>query len=89
VLFVLVQAFGMTVPMIAWMRHRHHAWRGCAEMAAAMVAPAIPLVLLRVVHVITGPICGLYCVATVAAMVLLMLYRRREYSGASAAASAG
>ena len=79
VLFVVVQAFGMTVAMIAWMRRRGHAWRGCSEMAAAMVVPAVLLICLRVVGVISGPICGVYCISTVVAMVLVMVYRRRDY----------
>jgi len=87
VVFVLVQAFGMTVAMVAWMRHRGHTRRSISEMAAAMVVPAIPLICLRLLDVISGPICSLYCVSTVAAMVLVMLYRRSEYGGGSAFAS--
>ena len=79
VAFVAVQAFGMTVAMVAWMRHRGHAWRGCAEMAGAMVIPAVPLVGLRLADVISGPICGAYCALTFAAMVVVMIYRRRDY----------
>ena len=79
VLFVALQATGMTIAMVGWMRHRGHTWRSSCEMAAAMVAPAVPLVCLRLLDVISGPICGLYCLATVVAMVALMLYRRREY----------
>lgn len=79
VLFVVVQAFGMTVAMVAWMRRRGHAWRGCAEMAAAMIVPAVPLVGLRVASVISGPICGTYCALTLVAMVVAMVYRRRDY----------
>lgn len=44
VLFVVVQALGMTVAMVAWMRHRGHGWRACVEMTAAMVIPAVPLI---------------------------------------------
>ena len=58
VLFVVVQAFGMTVAMVAWMRHRGQDWRSCSEMAAAMVVPAIGLICLRLLDVISGPICG-------------------------------
>jgi hypothetical protein len=87
VLFVVVQAFGMTVAMVAWMRHRGHAWRSCCEMAAAMVVPAIALICLRVLDVISGPICGVYCGATVVAMVLVMLYRRRDYGMAAVVAA--
>ena len=83
VLFVVVQAFGMTVAMVAWMRHRGQAWRSCSEMAAAMVAPAIALIGLRLLDVISGPICGVYCLSTVAAMVLVMLYRRSGYAGSA------
>jgi hypothetical protein len=35
----LMGAF-MTVPMVAWMRHRGHSWRHTAEMAGAMLIPA-------------------------------------------------
>jgi hypothetical protein len=81
VLFVVVQAFGMTVAMVAWMRHRGQEWRSCSEMAAAMVVPAVALICLRLLDVISGPICGVYCISTVVAMVLVMLYRRSGYAG--------
>ena len=83
VLFVILQAVGMTVAMVAWMRHRRHNWRSSSEMAAAMVAPAVPLICLRLLDVISGPICGLYCLVTFVAMAVLMLYRRSDY-GATA-----
>jgi len=83
VLFVVLQALGMTAAMVAWMRHRRHNWRSSSEMAAAMVVPAVPLICLRLLEVISGPICSLYCLATIVAMVALMLYRRSEY-GATA-----
>lgn len=79
VLFVVLQALGMTVAMVAWMRHRRHSWRSSSEMAAAMITPAVPLVCLRLVDVISGPICGLYCPVTVVAMIALMVYRRSDY----------
>ena len=88
-LFVLVIALSMTVPMVPWMRYRGHPWRSCCEMAAWMVVPAIPLICLRLAHVITGPVCGVYCVLSIVAMVLVMLYRRSEYGGTSAAATIG
>jgi Zn-dependent protease with chaperone function len=88
VLFVVVQAFGMTVAMVAWMRHRGHAWRSCSEMAVAMVLPAVPLICLRLLDVISGPICGVYCVSTVVAMAFVMLYRRSDYRDVGAAVPA-
>jgi hypothetical protein len=86
VLFVVLQALGMTVAMVAWMRHRRHTWRSSSEMATAMVVPAVPLVCLRLLDVISGPICSLYCVATIVAMVALMLYRRSDYAAIDASA---
>ena len=56
--------------MVAWMRHRGHAWSICLEMAAAMIAPAIPLCLLRVADVISGSVCGAYCGLSLVAMGL-------------------
>jgi hypothetical protein len=53
-------------------------------MGAAMVAPAIPLILLRLVGTISGSICGAYCAFSVVAMVLLMVYRRSDYGRAAA-----
>ena len=79
VLFVILQAVGMTVAMVAWMRHRRHSWRSSSEMATAMIVPAIPLICLRLLDIISGPICGLYCLATLIVMVALMLYRRSDY----------
>jgi hypothetical protein len=86
VLFVVLQALGMTVAMVAWMRHRRHNWRSSSEMALAMVVPAVPLICLRLLEVISGPICSFYCLATVVAMVALMLYRRSDYRATTTAA---
>jgi hypothetical protein len=44
-----------------------------------MVIPAVPLICLRLLDVISGPICGIYCVTTILAMVVVMLYRRSDY----------
>ena len=89
VLFVILQAIGMTVAMVAWMRHRRHSWRSSSEMAAAMIVPAVPLICLRLLDIISGPICSLYCLATIVAMVALMLYRRSDYGPTATAARAG
>jgi hypothetical protein len=43
-LSVLVVAFNMTAPMVAWMRFRGMAWRPIVEMSAAMVVWALLLV---------------------------------------------
>ena len=86
VLFVVLQALGMTAAMVAWMRYRRHNWRSSSEMAMAMVVPAVPLICLRLLEVISGPICSLYCLATIVAMVALMLYRRADYGATATAA---
>jgi flagellar biosynthetic protein FliP len=77
--FILVIAVGMTVTMVAWMRFRGHDWRSCGEMTLAMALPLIPIVLLRVTDVISAEACGVYCVASFAAMIGLMVVRRSDY----------
>ena len=76
----IVVAISMTVPMVAWMRHRGHGWRSCGEMAAAMVIPVIPFLCLVWFNITESALCGDYCAVSVAAMLALMLYRRSEYS---------
>jgi hypothetical protein len=80
---LLVMSIGMTLPMIAWMRHRRFTWRLTYEMAAAMLLPAVPLICLALFGLIEGAQCGLHCVAAAVAMLGLMLYRRADYSGAA------
>jgi hypothetical protein len=77
---LLMMATGMTVPMVAWMRHRGMGWRNSWEMAAAMVIPVIPFLCLVWFQVTRSGQCGAYCGTTVVAMLALMLYRRSEYS---------
>ena len=80
-LAVLVMGFNMTVPMVAWMRHRGHGWRSAAEMGAVMFAPAVPVIaLLRADVIAFAAVCGLYCASMLIAMLVLMLYRRDEYA---------
>jgi hypothetical protein len=74
-------ALSMTVPMVAWMLFRGHGRRNSAEMAAAMVVPAIPFIILCSLHVLAGgPANGIYMVLSTLAMLGLMLYRRDVYS---------
>jgi hypothetical protein len=80
-LALLLMGSEMIVAMVAWMRFRRHGWRGCAEMMAAMVAPAIPLIACLQVHVLaSGGANGLYMASMPLAMLALMFYRRSEYS---------
>ena len=74
--------FSMTVPMVAWMRHRGHGWRPSAEMAAAMVIPtllAIALYRADVVADFDALMVGEH-VVMLAAMAGAMLLRLDEYS---------
>jgi hypothetical protein len=80
VAWVGVMAFSMTTPMVIWMRIRGHAWSVYLEMAAAMIAPAIPLCVQRMADVISGGICGAYCMLSLVAMLGVMVYRRDYFS---------
>ena len=83
--WTLLMAVAMTVPMVAVMLYRGHSPRSAGEMAAAMMAPVLPLVALKVGHVITGPVAGPYMCVSMVAMIALIVYRRREYERAAAA----
>ncbi|MDP1849305.1 MAG: hypothetical protein Q8K79_16055 [Solirubrobacteraceae bacterium] len=76
-------AVTMTVPMVAWMRHRGHGWAPAADMTAAMFLPSLAAIallwaglvtdthaLLMIQHIAMGP-----------AMLVAMLLRVREYTG--------
>jgi hypothetical protein len=82
VLICLVMVTGMTLSMVAWMRYRGMAWRPVIEMAAAMVVPAIPLIGLFELRVIsaTATIC-LSCCLMWPAMIVAMLLRLDLYAG--------
>lgn len=78
---VLSMALSMTVPMVAWMLFRGHGRRNSAEMAAAMLVPAIPFIILCWAHVLLGGTAnGIYMVLSTLAMLGLMAYRRAVYS---------
>jgi cytochrome bd-type quinol oxidase subunit 2 len=77
---LLAIAAGMTIPMIAWMLFRHMGRRNAYEMAAAMVLPVIPFLCLVWFDITeSGVVRGLLA-TTIAAMLAVMLYRRRTYS---------
>jgi hypothetical protein len=73
----------MTVPMVAWMRYRGHAWRPTHEMAASMLIPTFVAMALAGAGVMNGgPLMVVEHVAMLASMLIAMLLRRDEYSGA-------
>jgi hypothetical protein len=76
-------SLAMTVPMVAWMRIRGHAWRLCTEMAAAMlVATAAMLgVLWGGLATDGGTLMLLLHAVMLPGMLAAMLLRRDEYGG--------
>lgn len=77
--WVLVMAFDMTVSMVAVMLYRGHSWRSAGEMAAAMIVPALPIVLLQLSHAISESAGGVYMLTSTIAMIALIAHRRNEY----------
>jgi hypothetical protein len=77
----LLMALNMTVGMTVWMRHRRHTWAMCAEMAGAMLVPAVAAIVLfwcSVIH--SGSVSAVEMNAMLPAMIAVMLLRRSEYS---------
>jgi hypothetical protein len=77
---VSAMALTMALPMAGWMLLRGHGWRNSAEMAAAMIVPAIPFIILAWAGVISGTACRAYMPLSIVAMIGLMVYRRDTYS---------
>jgi hypothetical protein len=70
-------ALTMTVPMVAWMRVRGHAWRPNAEMAASMLIPTFA-VMAQLWAGVAGS--SALKVPEHVGMLVAMLLRRDEYS---------
>jgi hypothetical protein len=79
---LLGMAVIMTLPMVAWMRHRGHAWQPCNEMAAAMFIPTFGVIALMLGGVVEdfGALMMLEHVVMLPSMLVAMLLRRDEYS---------
>lgn len=81
VVSALVMTANMTVPMVLWMWVRGHTWERAGEMGAAMVLPAIVIVVLAIAGVISrNGLAGAVMEPMIPAMLALMLYRRSEYA---------
>ena len=82
-LLLLGMAFTMTVPMVAWMRHRGHEWARSWEMAAAMFLPSCAAIGLLWTDVETDihALLEIQHVTMFPGMLLVMLLRRHEYTG--------
>ena len=75
-------ATNMTVPMVAWMRHRGHGWLPCWEMTAAMYVPTFGALALLEAGVLgdAHAAMGVQHVVMFPAMLGVMLLRRDEYT---------
>jgi hypothetical protein len=81
-LSTVVMAATMTVPMALWMSHRGHPRRGTAEMAAAMVVPAIAVLSVGAIGLVgRADLTSTYHLSMYVAMAGLMVVRRSDYSG--------
>lgn len=85
-LHALVMATNMTIGMAAWMAFRRHSWPGIVEMGAAMYVPFVVLFVPYWAGLVSAD--GLFTLGHVLmlpAMLLVMLYRRAEYTAAHTA----
>jgi flagellar biosynthetic protein FliP len=75
-------AITMTVPMVAWMRHRGHGWRPSWEMSAAMFVPTIGALALLEAGALgdAHAAMGVQHLVMFPAMLGVMLLRRGEYT---------
>jgi hypothetical protein len=82
-LMLLSMAVLMTVPMVAWMRHRGHRWTPSVEMAASMFLPTFAVIGLLAAGLIDDVmvLMTIEHVAMLPSMLVAMLLRSDEYSG--------
>jgi cytochrome bd-type quinol oxidase subunit 2 len=88
---LLGMGVSMTVPMVAWMRHRGHGWKRSNEMGASMMVPTVGVVGLLGAGLVTdiGTLLMIEHVVMFPAMLAAMLLRRDEYSRSAVADVAG
>jgi hypothetical protein len=82
-LMLLSMAVTMSVPMVAWMRHRGHGWAPCWEMTASMLLPTFGAIALLALALVEdgGTLMLIQHVVMFPAMFGVMLLRRDEYTG--------
>jgi hypothetical protein len=83
-LMISGMAVTMTAPMVAWMRYRGHGWAACADMTAAMVIPTLGVLALLWTGLLPdlGTLLLIEHVVMLPSMLVAMLLRREEYTGA-------
>jgi hypothetical protein len=80
-MMLVSMAATMTLPMIAWMRYRGHAWRVNLEMAASMVLPTLgALTLVWAGAASANSVMVPEHAGMLGCMLIAMLLRRDEYS---------
>jgi hypothetical protein len=84
VLMISGMALTMTAPMVAWMRYRGHGWPACADMSAAMAIPTLGVLALLWSGLVgdLGTLLVIEHVVMLPSMLVAMLLRRDEYTGA-------
>lgn len=88
-LAVFAMTFNMTLPMVALMRYRGHGLERCGEMAAAMGALALALLVLFWLGVLSAAVVlPLEMALMLPAMIAVMGVRFEEYGGPRASAAA-
>jgi hypothetical protein len=88
---LLGMALTMTVPMVAWMRHRGHGWAPAWEMTASMFAPTFAAIALLWAGAVedSHTLLMIQHIAMFPAMLAVMLLRLDEYTGHAGHAVAG
>ncbi len=77
-LVALEMAFAGSVGVVVWMRHRGHGWASILEMTGAMFAPAIVLIPLLWLGVVTSDALILLEHLAMLPLLFLVLLRRRS-----------
>ena len=79
-------ALTMTIPMVAWMRHRGHGWPASWEMTASMFVPTLVAIALLWIGALESghTAMGIQHVIMFPAMLGVMFLRLDEYTGHAA-----
>ncbi len=82
-LLLLGMAFTMSVPMVAWMRHRGHRWTPAWEMTGSMFAPSLAAIGLLWLGLVgdADTLLLIQHIAMFPSMLAVMLFRLDEYTG--------
>ena len=82
-LMLLSMATTMSVPMVAWMRHRGHGWAPAWEMTASMFLPSFGAIGLLWTGLVTDTdtLLLIQHAVMLPAMLVAMLLRPAEYAG--------